>query len=106
MSTQDSDLPSPPDQTMTEAFLGAGFFERPWVKRLRSQSDTVRLVLLVGLFAGALYLPLLGERLVLLQAAAHHVDPGAGDALRRSHGGRGSRLRRSLLAGGHPPRPR
>ena len=34
--------------------------DRPWVKRLRSQSDAVRLVLVVGLFAGVLYLPMLG----------------------------------------------
>jgi len=60
MSNQDSDQQERPDQTITEAFLGDGFFDRPWVKRLRSQSDAVRLVLVVGLFAGILYLPMLG----------------------------------------------
>src|SRR5262245_51814057 len=59
MATQDPD-PRPADQSITQALLGDDFFDRPLVKRLRSQSETVRLVLLVGLFAGVLYLPLLG----------------------------------------------
>ncbi|HZN95855.1 MAG TPA: glycosyltransferase family 39 protein [Myxococcales bacterium] len=59
MSTQDP-APQPSDQTITESLLGAGFLDRPWVKRLRSRSETARLVLVVGLFAGVLYLPMLG----------------------------------------------
>ncbi|HVE83461.1 MAG TPA: glycosyltransferase family 39 protein [Myxococcales bacterium] len=59
MSNQGSDLEQP-DQTITEALLGAGFLDRPWVKRLRGQSETARLVLVVSAFFALLYLPMLG----------------------------------------------